>query len=113
MAEIENHLRVKPEDYTKAISRYHDLMSPLEHSAHAALRQRITERCETLRKAREKHIESVLNTLRAEIRPFIEERQFAKAAEIVRCYNGVLAEETQKDRAQMADRLDEQARRFR
>ena len=113
MLEIENHLRIKPEDYSKAIERYHDLLSPLEDSAHAALRQRISVRCETLRKARERHVESVLNSLRAETRPYIEQRQFARAAEIVRSYNGVLAEETRKDRAQMADQFDDQARRFR
>ena len=113
MMEIENHLRIKPEDYSKAIARYHDLLNPLEDSAHAALRQRISERCEALRKSRERHVENVLNALRAETRPYIEERQFARAAEIVRTYNGVLAEETKKDRAQMADQLNDQARRFR
>ncbi|MGI5867846.1 MAG: serine/threonine protein kinase [Kiritimatiellia bacterium] len=113
MREIENHLRIKPDDYTVAIARYHDLMISLKKPAHADLRQQINNRYMELRKDREQHIERVLSDLRKEIRPYIEERQFVRAAEIVRSYNGPLAEETKKDRAQMADQLNEQARRFR
>ena len=111
--EIENHLRIKPADYTAAIARYHAVLDRLQGSGHEPLKKQIAARCEELRQSRQQHVESVLKALRDDVRLYVEDRQFAKAAEIVMAYDGPLAEETKKDRAELADRLNEQARRLR
>lgn len=110
MVEIENILRVNPDQYDATIKRYDRLICLLDSPCHSELKQQTIRKRDFVLVARNEHVHGILEDLRRETRPLIEEKQFGKAAAFILAYDGVLAKETLTERTRMADMFNEQAR---
>ncbi len=108
LAEIDDTFRINPTAYRTAIEHCNTLISDLEGPAYASLRQQVINKRKLFEDARENNVEKVMNDLRVEIQPLLEERNFLGAAEIVYSFDGEMADETFQERMQMADALHEQ-----
>lgn len=109
LSEIDDFCRINPTSYRAAIQRCNELISQLDGTSYATLRQDVMNKRKGLETAQKDHIDKVMKDLREDISPLVEQRQFIRAATLVSSYDGVMADETQQERASMAETLNTQA----
>lgn len=107
--EIDAFMRHYPHDYNRAISRCNQLVRTLENPAHAEIRRLAIDKTTTLEANRKEAIDRVMQNLREEVNPLIEQRQFIRAAAIIIGYDGPMADATRRTRQNLADHLNERA----
>jgi hypothetical protein len=103
----DNWCRENPDDFAGGIAQYEAVMRQTRGSKYGLLaRQQVRD----LKQRQSKAIREVLDSLRAEVAPFVKANEFGRAIGLVSGYTGAFADESDKKRKRLVLELEGQQR---